>query len=43
MILAFASPKSLRVLTEEKLKRLGGRKTIALNVRVIATQYRDLN
>ncbi|NVJ49492.1 MAG: sigma-54-dependent Fis family transcriptional regulator [Gammaproteobacteria bacterium] len=34
--------KLLRVLQEREVERLGGRKTIALNVRVIATTNRDL-
>lgn len=34
--------KLLRVLQEKEVERLGGRKTIALNVRVIATSNRDL-
>lgn len=34
--------KLLRVLQEREVERLGGRKTIALNVRVIATSNRDL-
>jgi len=34
--------KILRVLQEREVERLGGRKTIALNVRVIATSNRDL-
>ncbi len=34
--------KLLRVLQEREVERLGGRKTIALDVRVIATSNRDL-
>jgi two-component system response regulator FlrC len=34
--------KLLRVLQEREVERLGGRKTIALNVRVVATSNRDL-
>ncbi|MDO6476473.1 sigma-54 dependent transcriptional regulator [Alteromonas sp. 1_MG-2023] len=34
--------KLLRVLQEKEVERLGGRKTIALDVRVIATSNRDL-
>lgn len=34
--------KLLRVLQEREVERLGGRKTIKLNVRVIATSNRDL-
>ncbi len=34
--------KLLRVLQEKEVERLGGRKTISLNVRVIATSNRDL-
>lgn len=34
--------KILRVLQEREVERLGGRKTIALDVRVIATSNRDL-
>ncbi len=34
--------KILRVLQEREVERLGGRKTIKLNVRVIATSNRDL-
>ncbi|MGQ8366379.1 sigma-54-dependent transcriptional regulator [Glaciecola sp. 1036] len=34
--------KLLRVLQEREVERLGGRKTIGLNVRVIATSNRDL-
>lgn len=34
--------KLLRVLQEREVERLGGRKTISLNVRVIATSNRDL-
>jgi two-component system response regulator FlrC len=34
--------KLLRVLQEQEVERLGGRKTIALNVRVLATTNRDL-
>ncbi len=34
--------KLLRVLQEREVERLGGRKTIALNVRVIATSNRDV-
>ena len=34
--------KILRVLQEREVERLGGRKTISLNVRVIATSNRDL-
>ena len=34
--------KLLRVLQEHEVERLGGRKTIALNVRVLATTNRDL-
>lgn len=34
--------KLLRVLQEKEVERLGGRKTIPLNVRVIATSNRDL-
>ncbi|MBV7314790.1 sigma-54 dependent transcriptional regulator [Shewanella sp. NIFS-20-20] len=34
--------KLLRVLQEREVERLGGRKTIALNVRVLATSNRDL-
>lgn len=34
--------KILRVLQEREVERLGGRKTISLNVRVIATTNRDL-
>ncbi|WP_026375603.1 sigma-54-dependent transcriptional regulator [Aestuariibacter salexigens] len=34
--------KLLRVLQEKEVERLGSRKTIALNVRVIATSNRDL-
>jgi len=34
--------KILRVLQEREVERVGGRKTIALNVRVIATTNRDL-
>jgi two-component system response regulator FlrC len=35
--------KILRVLQEREVERLGGRKTIRLDVRVIATSNRDLN
>lgn len=35
--------KILRVLQEREVERLGGRKTINLNVRVIATSNRNLN
>ncbi|MFT4652739.1 MAG: two-component system response regulator FlrC [Kangiellaceae bacterium] len=34
--------KLLRVLQEREVERLGGRKTISLNVRVIATSNRDI-
>ena len=34
--------KILRVLQEREVERLGGRKTISLNVRVVATSNRDL-
>jgi len=34
--------KLLRVLQEQEVERLGGRKTIKLNVRVIATSNRDM-
>ena len=34
--------KRLRVLQEREVERLGGRKTVKLNVRVIATSNRDL-
>lgn len=34
--------KLLRVLQEKEVERLGGRKTVALDVRVIATSNRDL-
>ncbi|SEK49191.1 two component, sigma54 specific, transcriptional regulator, Fis family [Colwellia chukchiensis] len=34
--------KILRVLQEREVERIGGRKTISLNVRVIATSNRDL-
>ncbi|GLR70734.1 sigma-54-dependent transcriptional regulator [Agaribacter marinus] len=34
--------KLLRVLQEREVERLGGRKTISLNVRVVATSNRDL-
>ena len=34
--------KLLRVLQEREVERLGGRKTISLNVRVLATSNRDL-
>lgn len=34
--------KLLRVLQEKEVERLGGRKTISLNVRVVATTNRDL-
>lgn len=34
--------KLLRVLQEQEVERLGGRKTIELNVRVIATSNRDM-
>ncbi|QDF67688.1 sigma-54-dependent Fis family transcriptional regulator [Shewanella sp. SNU WT4] len=34
--------KLLRVLQEREVERLGGRKTIALNVRILATSNRDL-
>lgn len=34
--------KLLRVLQEQEVERLGGRKTISLNVRVIATSNRDM-
>ncbi|MGH8167968.1 MAG: sigma-54 interaction domain-containing protein, partial [Woeseiaceae bacterium] len=35
-------PKLLRVLQEREVERIGGTKTIALNVRVLATTNRDL-
>jgi len=35
--------KILRVVQEREVERLGGRKTISLDVRVIATSNRDLN
>jgi len=34
--------KLLRVLQEKEVERIGGRKTVALNVRVLATTNRDL-
>lgn len=34
--------KLLRVLQEREVERLGGRKTISLNVRIVATSNRDL-
>ena len=34
--------KLLRVLQEKEIERIGGRKTLALNVRVLATTNRDL-
>lgn len=34
--------KLLRVLQEREVERLGGRKTIALNIRVLATSNRDM-
>ena len=34
--------KLLRVLQEKEVERIGGKKTIALNVRVLATTHRDI-